>query len=463
MIKSGVDMVNRQKTLKRKIRILCYGDSNTWGFIPNSNHQRYDENTRWTRLLQKKLGKNYEVIEEGLCSRTLCSGRIDVEEESEKNGFLSLKSCMDANDEFDVFILALGINDFKRCFDNSIADICGFYEKYIEVLKNYRSKVSGKPIKFFILGIQRHATDNEVFDTVSRAVHVDAYMRMEHLDIYVKIPPRLNYLGDGIHYTEEGHRAIAELVYDRIKSYKLGMVKLVKNLPEDFQYFTYNVNIEDYPTSFSVLSKCADNICGRKTEDKNLIVIAGPNGSGKSTLIKQYIEFYKLGDYEYINSDIYARNLFSDTEDEKEKYLKAFEVEKTRKETAMNENRNFIMETVNSSDKNFGFYKRCKENGYKITVIFIATETSVINVRRVDKRVLQGGHGVPEDKIISRYDKSIENAKPLLSFADTVCVFDNSIDDLPPKLCYYDGDGYHYESEIFMCENLPSWVKGIVK
>ena len=58
--------------LKAK-RILCIGDSHTWGYIPLTDHIRFDANVRWTGVLQKKLGKNYEVIEEGLNSRTLVS------------------------------------------------------------------------------------------------------------------------------------------------------------------------------------------------------------------------------------------------------------------------------------------------------------------------------------------------------------------------------------------------------
>ena len=210
---------DRYKNHNRKIRILCYGDANTWGFIPNSNHQRYDENTRWTRFLQKKLGKNYEVIEEGLCSRTLCSGRIDIEEEREINGFLTLKSCMDAHDEFDVFILMLGVNDFKRCYNNTVEDICGFYEKYIEVLKNYRSKVSGEPIKFFILSGTRPLfdSDDKVFDTETRWLQVDDYMMLKHSDIYVSIPPKFDVIGDRLHFTNQDNRIAAEVCYAKIQ------------------------------------------------------------------------------------------------------------------------------------------------------------------------------------------------------------------------------------------------------
>ena len=45
------------------MNILCFGDSNTWGYKPDKTG-RFDENTRWTALLQKKLGPEYHIIED---------------------------------------------------------------------------------------------------------------------------------------------------------------------------------------------------------------------------------------------------------------------------------------------------------------------------------------------------------------------------------------------------------------
>ena len=50
-------------------KIICYGDSNTFGYNPKDG-SRFDENIRWTSLLQKNLGVEYEVINEGMCDRT---------------------------------------------------------------------------------------------------------------------------------------------------------------------------------------------------------------------------------------------------------------------------------------------------------------------------------------------------------------------------------------------------------
>ena len=56
----------------RKKRIVCFGDSNTWGYDP-VNHTRYDESTRWTMVLQSLLGEEYQLIEEGQNGRTIAN------------------------------------------------------------------------------------------------------------------------------------------------------------------------------------------------------------------------------------------------------------------------------------------------------------------------------------------------------------------------------------------------------
>ena len=50
-------------------KILCYGDSNTFGYVPLSG-ERYDETERWTCVLQSILGNEFKIIEEGACDRT---------------------------------------------------------------------------------------------------------------------------------------------------------------------------------------------------------------------------------------------------------------------------------------------------------------------------------------------------------------------------------------------------------
>ena len=68
--------------------ILCYGDSNTHGYIPGGG--RYDDDTRYTGILAKLLGSDYRIIEEGLNSRT---SSFDDPFEPYKNGMDCLVPC----------------------------------------------------------------------------------------------------------------------------------------------------------------------------------------------------------------------------------------------------------------------------------------------------------------------------------------------------------------------------------
>jgi len=182
-----------------------------------------------------------------------------------------------------------------------------------------------------------------------------------------------------------------------------------------------------------------------------LYVFAGPNGGGKSTLIAQFIKEYNLTDFEYISPDIYAKTLFSKILDEKEKYQKAFDYAELVRAYMLENNKSMIIETVNSTANKFDFYKQCIEKGYKVTVVFVGTESFEINIQRVAKRVKEGGHGVDPEKIKSRYYKSMELLFPLTLFSNTLFIYDNS-DKF--ELCVLkENSTYKY-----VAQNLPKWA-----
>ena len=94
-------------------KVLCYGDSNTWGYIPGSGG-RFVYSLRWTGVLQISLGPEYQIFEEGLNGRT--TGSEDPEE-SGRNGARSLASIMEQYKPLDLIIIMLGTNDLKQHFD----------------------------------------------------------------------------------------------------------------------------------------------------------------------------------------------------------------------------------------------------------------------------------------------------------------------------------------------------------
>lgn len=100
-------------------RILCYGDSNTWGYDPITK-DRFDQATRWTGVLGKMLGNGYLIIEEGLNGRTTV---WDDPIEGYKNGRDYLIPCLETHRPLDLVIIMLGTNDLKKRFSLSAFDI----------------------------------------------------------------------------------------------------------------------------------------------------------------------------------------------------------------------------------------------------------------------------------------------------------------------------------------------------
>lgn len=145
-----------------------------------------------------------------------------------------------------------------------------------------------------------------------------------------------------------------------------------------------------------------------------VIVFAGPNGSGKSTIT----QMAKVGG-EYINADDIKRTtLCTDLE-------AAVKAEELR-ERMINDKKDFTFETVLSTDRNLLLLQRAKEQGYFVRGIYVLTSNVDINVARVQAREALGGHGVPEEKIRSRYDKALALVPRLVEICDILHIYDNT-------------------------------------
>ena len=90
-------------------KILCYGDSNTFGFNPKDG-SRFDENSRWSGILKKNLENEFEVIEEGLNNRT---GFVDNPDGFNHSGLRYFPELLEKFTDVEILILALGTNDLQ--------------------------------------------------------------------------------------------------------------------------------------------------------------------------------------------------------------------------------------------------------------------------------------------------------------------------------------------------------------
>jgi len=111
--------------------IVCYGDSNTWGYDP-STASRYPRDVRWTGVLRRQLGDDYLVIEEGLNGRTTV---WDDPIEGYKNGKDYLIPCLETHRPLDLIIIMLGTNDLKMRFSVPAYDIANGVGVLVDVVQ----------------------------------------------------------------------------------------------------------------------------------------------------------------------------------------------------------------------------------------------------------------------------------------------------------------------------------------
>ena len=145
-----------------------------------------------------------------------------------------------------------------------------------------------------------------------------------------------------------------------------------------------------------------------------VVVFAGPNGSGKST----FTELLKPP-MDYINADEIKKNL-------KCTDLEAAQLAERQREEHLEQMSEFCFETVLSTERNIKLLQEARQRGYFIRCYYILTADPMINVLRVKSRVEAGGHDVPEDKVVTRYDKALNLVKDLVKLCDVCHIYDNS-------------------------------------
>lgn len=190
-----------------------------------------------------------------------------------------------------------------------------------------------------------------------------------------------------------------------------------------------------------------------------LIVICGPNGSGKTSTTRQVIKHEWSKQCVYINPDEIAQSKFGNWNDANA-IRQAVEYCEEWREQLLKEHKDFIFETVLSSDEKIDFLKRAKAEGYFIRMFFICTESPAINAARIANRVMEGGHDVPILKIISRYEKSILNAKQVTGFVDRAYFYDNSVDNENAQILFRTIDGKFAKKYV---ESFPQWTETILE
>lgn len=192
-------------------KILCYGDSNTFGYNP-CDASRYDKHTRWTALLQNILGSEYQIIEEGMCDRTAIADNDKGFSFSAQKHFPDFMS--DAK-EVDILVLWIGTNDLQFKYNLSLEQIEEGLEKLIKIAQNSAEKIVLIPsvelsdnilngyfrCQFDNVSVSKSKEMNKIYEKLSQIYN------LEYFDVNKFVKPSAT---DGLHYDAEGHKIISQ-------------------------------------------------------------------------------------------------------------------------------------------------------------------------------------------------------------------------------------------------------------
>lgn len=200
--------------------ILCFGDSNTYGLIPQING-RYSWDERWTGILNYKLGfDNYRIIEDGLCGRTTI---FEDPLRDNRNGSKILPTVLETNNGIDAIILMLGTNDCKTVYGATAEIIGKGIERLINIIKQY--SITSKILLVSPIHFGENVWHNEYDPEFSpNSIVVNKGLA----NVYENIANKENILfldasiyaqpsnEDQEHLNAEGHKALAEAIYNKL-------------------------------------------------------------------------------------------------------------------------------------------------------------------------------------------------------------------------------------------------------
>lgn len=200
-------------------RILCFGDSNTWGKIPFGD--RFSVNERWPGVLQNLLGQDYEIIEEGLRARTT---NVDDQNKPSRNGLTYLKPCLETHYPIDLCILWLGTNDLKKYFNRDAKDVVGAIRELVKVIK----QISGERVKILAVSsptvLLKPTTEEWGFDgayekSLELGREVEKIANEESVSfIDLQKEGIMPDTEEGVHLSKEMHAKVAEIFNNKVKS-----------------------------------------------------------------------------------------------------------------------------------------------------------------------------------------------------------------------------------------------------
>jgi len=204
--------------------VLCFGDSNTWGFVPAGEGERFPWEVRWPGVLQSALGNSYRVIEEGLNGRTTV---LDGPLVPNRSGLSYLVPCLESHKPLEFVVIFLGTNDLCDRYSMTPSEIARGAAILGAAAQRSEFGPSGRAPYVLLLGLPRlgsalpetmtcaAAKASELSRCFSDATQAASIALIDLVQIVT-----YSHL-DGIHLDAEGHSTVAAAVGKVIYSHHL--------------------------------------------------------------------------------------------------------------------------------------------------------------------------------------------------------------------------------------------------
>ncbi|MBV9428918.1 MAG: zeta toxin family protein [Bradyrhizobiaceae bacterium] len=135
-----------------------------------------------------------------------------------------------------------------------------------------------------------------------------------------------------------------------------------------------------------------------------LIIIAGPNGAGKTTFAREYLSAEQRH-FEFVNADEIAR--MREGRDTQVSDVGAARIMLSRIDELAEAGADFVIETTLANLSYAPKILSWRRRGYLVSLVYLRLDSVNDSVARIRRRVVAGGHGIPEDTIRRRFGKSL--------------------------------------------------------
>ena len=178
-----------------------------------------------------------------------------------------------------------------------------------------------------------------------------------------------------------------------------------------------------------------------------IVAIAGPNGAGKTTFFHAHLAPSGL---RFVNADVLAAELATNP-------CHAARLADALRRALVARRESFVFETVFSDPvgERIGFLEEAVRCGYVVVLCYIGLSSPDQSVERVAMRVSQGGHDVPDEKLRSRFPRTLDNLRSSIARLPHVLIYDNSDLNAP----YRPVAAFHYGRQSQLLESVPEWLQ----